>query len=319
VSKPTPGPGDVLIKVAVAGICGTDIHIYHGEYEAVYPIIPGHEFSGVVAAVGDGVKWVRPGDRVTADPNIPCNRCPACQRNEPNQCFDHQAVGVTRDGAFAEYVVVPEEVVCPVGEMPFDVAAMVEPLACVVWGLKRIEVPPGASALVVGAGPMGCQVLQALKHAGAAQVVVTDVVPSRLTMAQELGASAAVLNDGNMPGLTEMAPYGFDLVVDATGIPQVLERAFEFVRPRGTVWVFGVCPPEERVSFVPFDVFRKDLRIVGSFAVNRTFTGAIALIQGGAVQVQPLISHQIPLDRFGEAIEIAQHDPGRMKVQLTVS
>src|SRR5690606_9843932 len=107
-SVPEPGPDDVLMRVHAAGICGTDIHILKGEYEAHYPLIPGHEFSGTVEAVGERVTRFRPGDRVTADPNIPCNRCPACQRNEPNQCENHTAVGVTRDGAFAEYVVVPE-------------------------------------------------------------------------------------------------------------------------------------------------------------------------------------------------------------------
>ncbi len=117
-NKPSPGPGDVLIEVAAAGICGTDLHIFHGEYEATYPLIPGHEFSGTVAAVGDGVQRYRPGDRVTADPNIPCNRCPNCQRNEPNQCQNLAAIGVTRDGAFARYVVAPEGNVFPIGACP---------------------------------------------------------------------------------------------------------------------------------------------------------------------------------------------------------
>ncbi len=136
---PSPGPGEVLIAVRVAGICGTDLHIYHGDYEAIYPITPGHEFSGVVAAVGEGVQRYAVGDRVTADPNIPCNRCPACQRNMPNQCEALAAVGVTRDGAFAEYVVVPEGNVFPIGSLSFSAAATVEPLACVVWGLKRVR------------------------------------------------------------------------------------------------------------------------------------------------------------------------------------
>jgi D-arabinitol dehydrogenase (NADP+) len=316
---PQPGPGEVLIAVSAAGICGTDLHIYHGEYEAHYPIIPGHEFSGTVAAVGPGVKRYRPGDRVTADPNIPCNRCPACQRNQPNQCEQLAAVGVTRAGAFAQYVAVPEGNVFPIGAISFPEAAMVEPLACVVWGLKQVEVQPGDAALIFGAGPMGCLMLQALKRAGAASVVVSDVNPSRLAMAVDLGASATVLADERQDGqLRQLAPLGYDLVADVTGIPEVLAGCFGYARPRGKIWVFGVCPPQAHVSFVPYEVFRKDLKIIGSFAVNRTFQESIALIESGAVQVKPLISHRLALEEFPRGLELAESAPDRMKVQFDI-
>ncbi len=319
VETPTPGPGEVLIKVAAAGICGTDLHIYHGQYEASYPIIPGHEFSGTVAAVGEGVKRYLPGDRVTADPNIPCHRCPACQRNQPNQCAELAAVGVTRAGAFAQYVLAPEGNVFSIGSLSFAAAALVEPLACVVWGLKRVQVQPGDAVLIFGAGPMGCLMLQALRHAGATTVVVTDVVPRRLEQAAELGATETVLaNNRQEKKLWTLSPLGYDIVADATGLPNVLEQTFNYARPRAKVWVFGVCPPDATATFVPYQVFRKDLSLIGSFAVNRTFQESIALIQNGAVQVEPLISHRLPLDQFTTGIELAEHDPGRMKVQLVV-
>jgi D-arabinitol dehydrogenase (NADP+) len=320
VQEPSPASGEVLIKVAAAGICGTDLHIFHGEYEATYPLIPGHEFSGTVVAVGEGVRRYRPGDRVTADPNIPCNRCPACQRNEPNQCESLAAIGVTRSGAFADYVVAPEGNVFPIGDLPFTHAALVEPLACVVWGLKRVQIQAGDSALVFGAGPMGCLLLQAVRHSGAATVVISDTVPWRLEQAAALGATETVLaDDRQAQRLKALAPAGYDIVVDATGIPKVLEQSFSFARPRGKVWVFGVCPRETRATFIPYDVFRKDLTIIGSFAVNRTFQESIALIQSGAVRVEPLISHRLPLDRFREGLELAEHDPRRMKVQFALS
>ena len=317
--SPEPGPGEVLIAVRAAGICGTDLHIFHGEYEATYPIIPGHEFSGVVAAVGPGVRRYAVEDRVTADPNIPCGLCPACQRNEPTQCHALAAVGVTRDGAFADYIVVPESVTFPIGDMSFAAAALVEPLACVVWGLQRVQVQPGDAALVFGAGPMGCLVVQALRHAGAAHVVVTDVVESRLALAAALGATHTLLagDDQNAQRLA-LAPLGYDIVTDATGIPAVLEQCFDVVRPRGKIWVFGVCPPDSTACFSPYEVFRRDLSIIGSFAVNRTFPQSIALIQGGAIQVEPLISHQLPLADFTEGLRLAEHDPARMKVQFEI-
>lgn len=320
VELPTPEPreNEIQIKVASAGLCGTDLHIFHGEYEATYPIVPGHEFSGTVVKVGSGVKYFSHGDRVTADPNIPCRRCLPCKQGFVNQCENLEAIGVTRNGAFAEYVVVPEEVVFAIGEMPFKQAAMIEPLACVTWGLKRVKVQPGDSALVFGAGPMGCLVAQALRSAGASQVVITDIVAWRLSIAKKLGSSETVLGPDVEGWVKAAYPSGFQIVVDASGIGKVLESAFRFVAPRGKVWVFGVVPPAERVNFVPYDVFRKDITIIGSFAVSQTFKEAIALLEGGTIQVNDLISHQLPLDRFGEALDIAENDPRRMKVQISI-
>lgn len=320
VEEPTAGPGEVLIQVAAAGICGTDLHIFHGEYEATYPLIPGHEFSGTVAAVGDGVTRYRVGDRVTADPNIPCNRCPACQRNEPNQCENLAAIGVTRNGGFARSVVAPEGNVFPIGDLPFSQAALIEPLACVVWGLKRVQVQAGDSAVIFGAGPMGCLLLQAIRASGAAKVVITDSVPWRLEQAAALGATETVLADSHQEArLKAISPSGYNIVVDATGIPKVLELSIGYTRPRGKIWVFGVAPRDARATFIPYDVFRKDLTIIGSFAVNRTFQESIALIQSGLVRVEPLISHQLPLSQFREGIELAEHDPKRMKIQFALS
>jgi threonine dehydrogenase-like Zn-dependent dehydrogenase len=273
----------------------------------------------VVAAVGDHVTRYKVGDRVTADPNIPCNRCPACQRNEPNQCHHLAAVGVTRDGAFAEYVVVPESNVFSIGNMSFAAAALVEPLACVAWGLERVHVQPGASALIFGAGPMGCLLAQAVRYSGASKVVVTDVASHRLKLVAGLGATETALAGENLASrLKIIEPDGFSLVVDATGIPQVLEDAFDYLRPRGTLWVFGVTPRDARVSFAPYEVFRKDLTVFGSFAVNRTFQQSIAMIQGSIVKVEPLISHTLPLEDFARGFELAQSDPKRMKVQYQI-
>jgi 2-desacetyl-2-hydroxyethyl bacteriochlorophyllide A dehydrogenase len=316
VPIPAIGDRDVLIKVAVTGICGTDIHIFHGEYEALYPIIPGHEFSGTVVEVGNEVKYFKPGDRVTADPNIPCRRCPACKRGHNNQCDNLEAAGVTRDGAFAEYIAVPEAVVFQIDNIPFQSAAMVEPLACVIWGLNRVKVQPGDSVLVFGAGPMGCLITQALKRAGATSITVSDLVEWRLKIAQSLGATDIVLGSQQEAIIKEINPAGYQVVVDATGISSVLENGFKYVQPRGKIWVFGVVPPNEKVCFSPYEVFRKDLTVIGSFAVNQTFFEAINLIKSEAVSIETLISHQFPIDSFGDAIEFAQNAQDRMKVQI---
>jgi 2-desacetyl-2-hydroxyethyl bacteriochlorophyllide A dehydrogenase len=317
--EPVVGPQDVLIAVQSAGICGTDIHILKGEYEAQYPLIPGHEFSGVVAAVGTAVKRFQPGDRVTADPNVPCGRCYFCQRNEPNQCRDLRAIGVTGNGGFARYVVAPEGNVFPIGDLAFDAAALIEPLACVVWGLKQVEIQAGDSLLLFGAGPMGCLLLQAARCAGATHITVVDPVAWRLDLARSLGATDAFTPGDHLgAALEKLEPYGYDVVVDATGVPAVLEAAFAYIKPRGKFWVFGVTPTGTQVRIPSYEVFRKDLKIIGSFAVNRTFPQAITLIQSGAVQVTPLISHRLPLAEFARGFDLAQHDPVRMKVQFTI-
>jgi D-arabinitol dehydrogenase (NADP+) len=316
---PPPGPDDVLIKVHTAGICGTDLHIFKGEYEAEYPIIPGHEFSGEVAAIGENVRNFKVGDRVSADPNIPCNRCAYCQRNEPNQCKNLQAIGVTRSGAFADYVLAPEGNVFSIGDMSYGAAALIEPLACVVWGLNRVHVRPGDTALVFGAGPMGCLVAQALKQAGAVRVVVTDVVPWRLELVARLGATETVVVDAQQARrLQAIEPEGYDIVADATGLPAVLEGTFAYAKPRGKIWVFGVTPLGTQVRVPSYEVFRRDLQVIGSFAVNRTFPQSIALIQTGAVQVEPLISHRLPIDDFAQGLEIAEKDPRRVKVHFNL-
>lgn len=321
VPRPEPQTGEVLIEVKRAGICGTDIHIWHGDYAlARYPLIPGHEFAGDIVAVGEGVKRFAVGDRVTADPNVPCLICPECQRNQFNQCHNLAAVGVTRSGAFAGYIVVPERAVFPIGDMTYAAGALIEPLACVVWGLKRVEVHPGDKALLFGAGPMGCLVMQSLLKVGVTDITVVDRSPARLELAASLGATTTITADHfNYDRAKQHAPYGFELVVDATGVPNVIEQALTYARPAGTMWVFGVAPETAMVNINPYNVFRHDLRIVGSFAVNKTFQEATALIDSGAVKVEPLISHVVPLSEFAAGLHLAEHDPNRMKVQFDLT
>lgn len=317
VNVPTLEPHEVLIAVRRAGICGTDLHIWHGSYQlAKYPMTPGHEFAGVVQRVGSEVRSVKVGDRVTADPNLPCYRCYFCQRRQFNQCLHLEAVGVTRDGGFAQYVAVPESAIYPIGNLSFAAAALLEPLACVIWGLKQVQLQAGDNVLILGAGPMGLLMLQTLRRAGAATTVVVDTSPSRLKLAAQLGATA--LEASQLGDLAELAPYGFDVVADATGSAAAMEAGFTQLAPGGKLWVFGVAPAEATARFAPYQIFRKDLQIIGSFALNKTFHEAIALMQTGAINAEALISHSLPLGQFHEALRIAESDPARMKVQLNL-
>ena len=317
VPTPEPSRGQVLIQVAAAGLCGTDLHIYHGDYMARYPIVPGHEFSGTIAALGEDVDDLEVGQRVAADPNVFCHQCANCRRQMHNQCLNLTAVGVNFDGAFADYVVVPRDVVYAIGDLSFERAAFIEPLSCVVYAMQRARPAPGDNVLLFGAGPMGCLLAQMLRRNGAAQVTVVDRSENRLQLAEELGANHTVLADKEQDArLGEICSDGYDFVIDATGVPQVVERAFSYLRPRGTMFVFGVCPTHAQINITPYDVFRNDWRIIGSFALCYTFHEAISLLQNGAVQVEPLISHRLPLDQAAAAFTSIQRDPSRMKILI---
>jgi 2-desacetyl-2-hydroxyethyl bacteriochlorophyllide A dehydrogenase len=317
VAGPEVGPHEVLVAVKACGLCGTDQHIYEGAYLSNYPVIPGHEFSGVVEEVGSEVTTFQVGARVTVDPNVFCGGCYFCRLQKGMHCQNWEGIGVTRNGGFAEYAVAPVRNVYPIpDEITFEEAAFVEPLSCVVYAMQRLRVWPGDEVLIFGSGPMGLLLLQALRHSGASRVVVVDLKENRLKLAKELGAWATVVAGPDQDeALRDLAPFGFAVVVDATGVPEVVERAFQYLKPTGQMLMFGVNPPEARISLSPFDIFKNDWHILGTYALCYTFYPAIALLEGGVVDVMPLLSHSLPLARFEEALEMAQAGE-TMKIQL---
>ena len=305
VPDPAPGRDEVVVEVATSGLCGTDLHIYRNEYMSDFPVIPGHEFGGVIVEVGQDVTDCRPGDRVAVDPNLYCGHCYFCRNEQANHCLNWQGIGVTRPGGMAEYVAAPARACYRLPDRLSDAqAAFVEPVACVVHGLGRIRIAPGDEVLIFGAGPMGLLLVQALRHMGASLVVVVEKQPERLALAGQLGASATVLPGPEQgEALRELAPYGFGVVVDATGVPAVIEQAFQYLKPRGQYLQFGVAPRDARISVNPYDLFRHDWTMAGSFALCYTFQPAIAWLSSGIVQVEPLISHTLPLSEFPAALE----------------
>ncbi len=305
VPDPAPRRDEVVVQVAVSGLCGTDLHIYRNEYMSHFPVIPGHEFGGVIAEVGQEVTDFRPGDRVAVDPNLYCGHCYFCRNEQSNHCLNWEGIGITRPGSFAEYVAAPARACYRLPDNLSDAqAACVEPVACVVHSLKRIRISPGDEVLIFGAGPMGLLLVQALRHMGASQVVVVEKQPDRLALAGHVGAGAMVLSGPDQAeALRELAPYGFGVVVDATGVPAVIEQAFQYLKPRGQYLQFGVAPKDARISWSPYDLFQHDWTVVGSFALCYTFQPAIAWLSSGIVRVEPLISHTLPLTEFPTALE----------------
>jgi threonine dehydrogenase-like Zn-dependent dehydrogenase len=190
--------------------------------------------------------------------------------------------------------------------MPYEVAAFIEPISCVVYGLQRLRIPVGANALIYGAGPIGLLMLQAVAHAGASTVAVVDLKQEKLKLAQTLGAHHTVAAGPDAgEALRTISPLGFDVVIDCTGLPTVVEHMFSHARKNGKLLFFGVNPPEAKIALSPYDVYQKDLEILGSFALRYTFHDAYALLQSAAIDVQPLLSDRFPIERFPEALALA--------------
>ena len=289
VADPTPGAHDVVIRVAACGICGTDVHIFHGDYLGEYPIVPGHEFAGRVEAVGNAVARVRVGDLAAIEPNLSCGRCEACLSNRQNFCDAWRGIGVTLPGGMAELAAAPEEAVFPVAGVSAETAAFTEPLSCVLHGVERAAVDVSDRVLLIGAGPIGMLLLRTLRARGAARIDVAERSATRLARAAASGADRAETDLG------ALRPDTYDLVVDATGSPAVLERTLDYARPGGRVLWFGVPPQDARVSIPAFTVFRKGLSVIGSYTSLRNSHQAVRLLESGIVPVEDLVSHRVPL------------------------
>ncbi len=317
VPYPKPDSEEVTIKVENIGICGTDIHIFQGEFLSPYPIIPGHEFSGTIHEIGENVNGFNVGDRVTADPSLFCGHCEFCLTNRGNQCENWGAIGNTVDGSMAEYVKVPSKNTVKIPDsMSFAEAAFIEPMACVVHGMNRLQLQVGDRVLLFGAGAMGQQLVQSVKMAGASEIVVVDISEKKLKMALKWGATKGVLSKNSEIALgRENYPNGFDVVIDATGIPQVIEKAFDYMGKTATYLQFGVTPTDTKVAVSAFKLYNKDWTIIGSMAINHTFLPAYQWVKNGRIDLNHIISKIISLDETIDFLK-GPRNPNDLKVQI---
>ncbi|UQA62083.1 zinc-dependent alcohol dehydrogenase family protein [Polyangium aurulentum] len=317
VPEPTLGPSDVLVRAKACGICGTDVHIWEGDFFPTFPLVPGHELAGEVVKVGSAVEDLKPGDRVMVDPTVTCEECHFCMINRQNHCLRWNAVGVTRDGGFGEYVRVPAKNCYRFQNVTFGQAAFCEPLACVVFGQDRARIDIGSEVLILGAGPIGQLHLQASRANGAAAITVTDVVESKLDLAREHGAQEIVIADNALEGrLKKIAPYGFDVVIDCTGIAPVMQNSIKYVKNGGKYLVFGVCGPHDKIEISPFEIYRRDIEIIGSFAIRRTYDRAFKLMEHGVVKVDKLIHEAMPVEELPRGLDMMKRGAAAMKLQI---
>jgi L-iditol 2-dehydrogenase len=323
---PEPGCGEVLVCVAACGICGSDVHGYRGSSgRRIPPVVMGHEAAGVVAAVGEGVTNVRNGDRVTFDSTVYCGECSFCRRREINLCDRRQVLGVScgdyrRAGAFAEYVVVPSRITYRLPDnLSFIEAAMLEAVSVALHAVSLTEVSVGDSVLVVGAGMIGQLLVQALRVAGCSQIVVTDIDPSRLVLAQQAGATETVPGkDSDVLSRTMRlaGANGIDAVIEAVGLEETVRLAISAVRKGGRVTLVGNISPT--VTLPLQSVVTRQIRLQGSCASAGEYPKAIELLVSGAIQVKPLITAVAPLEEGPRWFErLYTREPNLMKVVLT--
>jgi D-arabinitol dehydrogenase (NADP+) len=310
VPEPQIEADEVLVRIDACGLCGTDLHIHEGEFAPRFPLIPGHEFTGEIVTLGEAVNGLKERQRVVGNSNESCGKCFYCMRGDFLLCLNLRAYGVTQDGGFAQYLRIKADRIFPIGHLSPREAVMVEPTACAVHGMEVLAMKPGSDVLLFGAGPTGQVLAQLLKLNGAGRLVVAAPAGPKLELASHLAADEIVAIERKNPEkhrnrLRELNPTGFDYIVEATGSPAVCEDALQFARRGATLLVYGVYPEKETVRFNPFDLFRREITIKGSFAQIDAFPRALAYLESGKIKVNEIVTDEFALEDWARALEHA--------------
>jgi L-idonate 5-dehydrogenase len=325
MAEPTPGPGEVLVRIKAGGICGSDLHYYHeggfGVVRIKQPLVLGHEIAGVVESVGSDVSHVVPGMRVAVNPSQPCNACRFCREGLHRHCLDMKFMGSAMrfphvHGGFRECVAVSAAQAIPVADsLSLGEAAMAEPLAVCLHAARQAGPLQGKCVLVTGSGPIGLLSVLVARHAGAAEIVATDVASEPLVTARKIGASRAI-NVREEPQALESyhADKGhFDVMFEASGNQAAVVSALPALRPGGTIVQLGIGGD----MTLPMNVIvAKEIQIRGTFRFDREFQLAVDLMGSGAIDVKPLISDTLPMARAKEAFDLASDKSRSIKVQI---
>ncbi|KAI0073640.1 GroES-like protein [Panus rudis PR-1116 ss-1] len=309
VPIPKCGDDDVLLKVTCCGVCGTDAHIHEGEFIAKFPLIPGHEAIGKVVEVGKNVKDFQIGDRVVADVGTSCGNCFYCRRGEAVLCENFHARGVTQDGGFAEYIVYHQSKCYKIHNLTDEESTLLEPAACAIHGLDKLNPPVGIDVLIFGAGPTGLILAQLLKLNGAHKVTIAANKGIKMDIAKQLEAGDEYIElDRQNPGpqweqLKKDNPYGFDVVVEATGVEKLAQDSINYVRRGGTIMIYGVYENKALVHWPPSKIFQDEIKIIGSFSQAFCFPRAVAYLDSGKVRVKGMVTDVFKLDEYQKALD----------------
>lgn len=313
---PTPGYKEILIETAAVGICGTDTHVLDGEFEGtIFPLVPGHEATGTIVALGegvnDGVFDFQVGDRVAVNPSTTCGECEFCQNGHQNLCRFWNGLGVVAsDGAAQERFTAPAGNVYKLKPgTDLELAALIEPLACAIRGWDVLPRRLGDHVLVYGAGTMGLLMAQLARKAGAATVTIVDLNEERLQTAAECGIELRYTSADHADR------EKWDVVIDCTGAIRAIEDALTRVKPAGFFQDFGVAPADKTAQFSPFRIYRDEISIVGTMAVLNSFGRAVELFEAGAINAKAMVSHSFVLDDYEQALAMFRKGEGR-KLQI---
>ncbi|MFH8569279.1 NAD(P)-dependent alcohol dehydrogenase [Streptomyces sp. NPDC017993] len=310
---PSPGPRQVLVRIDAVGTCGSDVHYYRhgriGDFVMTKPMILGHEPAGTVVACGPGADRHSVGRRVSIEPGTPCGSCAECRLGRYNLCPEMVFYATPPvDGVFCEYAAVHEEFAHAVPDSLSDeAAALLEPLSVGVWSCRKARVAPGDRVLVTGAGPVGLIAAQTALAFGASEVVVTDIVPHRLELAREFGATAVNVSQ------TPMAELGFtpDVLLECSGIPGAINEAIRTLARAGRAVLIGMGGDEVPLPLAK--VQSHELEITGTFRYANTWPAAIALAASGRVRLDPLATHGYGLEEAEKALTVGPRDPTAVK------
>lgn len=317
VPTPEPKAGEVRIKVLMAGVCGTDIHLHNGTFIGKYPLIPGHEMVGIIDKLGEGVNDeytnFHVGQQVTMNGNFACGECESCKRGEPLFCEQLTCLGCNGDGAFAEYMVVPKKLVYDAEGLDPEMVVFTEPLACTVHGMDVLQPKVGDDVLIIGAGSTSAMMAQLLIHGGAGHVTVAASKEFKLKLFKEYGVNDTVLidrKDANKTAeiLRQYRPGGFDIVIDATGAPSIQEICTSLVKSGGTVMFYGVGKKDTPIKLDAYDVFEREITIKGSFAQVNSFAGSLEMLRSGRIRTDGLITHKFGLEEWQDVLDKHAND-----------
>jgi 2-desacetyl-2-hydroxyethyl bacteriochlorophyllide A dehydrogenase len=310
--EPVAGYKEVLIETAAVGMCGTDIHVFDGEFEGtVYPLVPGHEATGTVVALGQGVTSLAVGDHVAVNPSTVCGECEFCLNGKQNLCRSWNGLGVVAsDGAAQERFTAPIANVYKLKpETDLFQAALIEPLACAIHGWDVLPRRLGDHVLVYGSGTMGLIMAQLAPLTGAASVTIVDINEQRLLTAGDVGI------ERRFASADEAERKEWDVVIDCTGNIRAIEDGLPRVKAGGTFQHFGVAPADAAATYSPFRIYRDEVSIVGTMAVLNSFGRAVEMFEAGALKPEPMISHSFTLDDYSLALDMFREGTGR-KLQI---
>ncbi len=295
---------EVLIKVERCGVCGTDFHIWRGTEPASQNVILGHEYGGKIIKVGKKAHGFYEGERVSVDPNISCNHCEYCKDAKPNLCTNLKALGVDIDGGFSEYSIVPFKQLYKIpNAVPIDDVALIEPLACCIHGIERLNINVGDKVLVIGGGTIGLIMVQLAKISGASKVILSEISDYKRKIAEELGADVT-LNPQEEDLLDFLKKDELpDKVIESVGIPSTQEQAIKVSKRGGKILMFGCGPMGETFKVGSFEIYNNELSIIGSALNPFSHQKAVKMVIGRKINLEPLVTRRITLENLPSLLE----------------